>query len=169
MVIKKVIFIISLILLAGLSLASAYTPEQQITLEGTRISFQLGATYQQAQQGQNIAGYNALVDQWNTWVRTNFGEDVTLLMPSTAPNLLQPYVIGNSGSVPAMNTFQTVTFPRIVIPPPGDGGSEFPDESIWPSDFPREYGSVETPGNPPVGQPFSAPPVESQTQFPRVY
>jgi hypothetical protein len=55
-------FIITLILLAGISLASAYTPEQQTTIDGMRLSFQLGVAYQQAQQGQNIAEFNSLVD-----------------------------------------------------------------------------------------------------------
>lgn len=72
--------IISLILLAGLSLASAYTPEQQTTIDGVRLGFQLGVAYQQAQAGQNVAGFNALVDQYNAWVRQHFGEDANLLM-----------------------------------------------------------------------------------------
>ena len=76
----KGIIIFSLILSAAFSLASAYTPEQQATLDGMRLSFQLGAAYQQAQQGQNIAGFNALVDQYNAFIRTNFGEDPNLLM-----------------------------------------------------------------------------------------
>lgn len=73
-------FILSLILLAGLSLASAYTPEQQTTIDGIRLGFQLGVAYQQAQAGQNVAGFNALVDQYNAWVRQHFGEDANLLM-----------------------------------------------------------------------------------------
>jgi hypothetical protein len=76
--IKK--FIIFLILLAGLSLASAYTSEQQATLDGMRLSFQLGAAYQGASQGQNLAEFNALVDEYNSWIRQNFGEDPSLLM-----------------------------------------------------------------------------------------
>ncbi len=76
----KVIIIISLILIVGLSLASGYTPEQQTTLDGMRLSFQLGVAYQQTQLGQNIANYNALVDQYNTWVRQHFGEDPNLLV-----------------------------------------------------------------------------------------
>jgi hypothetical protein len=75
-----VIIIVSLILMAGLSLAFAYTPEQQTTLDGMRLSFQLGVAYQQARQGQNIAAYNTLVDQYNAWVRQYFGEDANLLM-----------------------------------------------------------------------------------------
>ncbi len=76
----KGIIIILLIFLAGLSLVSAYTPEQQTILEGMRLSFQLGMAHQQAQAGQNIDGYNILVDQYNAWVRQHFGEDPDLLV-----------------------------------------------------------------------------------------
>ncbi len=76
----KIIVIISLILLAGLPLASAYTSEQQAILEGIRLSFQLGAAYQGASQGQDYAKYNSLVDEYNTWIRKNFGEDPSLLV-----------------------------------------------------------------------------------------
>jgi hypothetical protein len=100
------------IILLGLLLVApcvvAYTPEQQTTLDGMRLSFQLGMAYQQASQGQNVAAYNALVDQYNAFIRTNFGEDANLLIPvGTAPNLQQPYVIGknvtNNGIVHAID------------------------------------------------------------------
>jgi hypothetical protein len=74
----KGIIVISLILLAGL--ANAYTPEQQVTMEGVRLSFQLGQAYEKAAQGQDVPAFNDLVDQWNTWVVKNFGNDTTLLM-----------------------------------------------------------------------------------------
>jgi len=77
----KYVILFSVILLAGLSLASAYTPEQQTAWEGMSLSFQLGRAYQQALMGQNIAGFNALVDQYNAFIRTNFGEDPNMLMP----------------------------------------------------------------------------------------
>jgi hypothetical protein len=98
---KKIM--VSLILLSFMVLfvvvspaSAAYTPEQQATLEGTRLSFQLGQAYQQAQQGQNIAGFNALVDQWNAWVAKNFGQDANLLMQKmTGPvDLSKPYMMG---------------------------------------------------------------------------
>jgi len=77
---------------------AAYTPEQQTTLDGMRLSFQLGVAYQQAQAGQNVAGFNALVDQYNAFVRTNFGEDPNLLATkmaeNSAVNLQKPYVLG---------------------------------------------------------------------------
>ena len=73
----KGITIISLILLAGL--ASAYTPEQQTTLDGMDLSYRLGMAYAIASQGQNVTEYNVLVDEYNAWIRQNFGEDASLL------------------------------------------------------------------------------------------
>ena len=73
----KGIIIISLILLAGL--ASAYTPEQQTTLDGMNLSFQLGIAYEKALQGQNAAEYNTLVDEYNAWLQLHFGENTSLL------------------------------------------------------------------------------------------
>ena len=59
----KGIIIISVILLAGL--ASAYTPEQQTTLDGMNLSFQLGIAYEKASQGQEVTEFNTLVDDYN--------------------------------------------------------------------------------------------------------
>lgn len=73
----KGIIIISLILLVGL--ASAYTPEQQTTLDGMNLSFQLGIAYEKALQGQNVAEYNTLVDEYNAWLQLHFGENTSLL------------------------------------------------------------------------------------------
>ncbi len=56
-------FVIFAILLVELSLASAYTAEQQTIIDSINLSFQLGRAYQQAQQGQNVAEFNLLVDQ----------------------------------------------------------------------------------------------------------
>ena len=84
-------------LLAAITLAAAYTPEQQTTVDGVRLSFQLGQAYEKAIQGQNIPAYNSLVDQWNAWVVKNFGEDTALLMAKiNAPvNLQKPYLASN--------------------------------------------------------------------------
>jgi hypothetical protein len=98
----KGIFIISLILLGVLSSASAYTSEQQTILEGMRLSFQIGAAYQKASQGQNVAQFNALVDEYNKFVGANFGEDSDLLMSkiniaaatSLNPVAIPPYLAG---------------------------------------------------------------------------
>jgi len=69
-----------LVLLLATPCIAAYTPEQQTTLDGLRLSFQLGIANEKASQGQNVAEFNTLVDQYNTWVRQNFGEDANLLM-----------------------------------------------------------------------------------------
>lgn len=87
---KTIIILISL--LAAISLAAAYTPEQQTTIDGLHLSFQLGQAYDKAVQGQNIPAFNALVDQWNAWVAKNFGNDTNLLMNKIAEpvNLQKP-------------------------------------------------------------------------------
>jgi hypothetical protein len=89
---KTIIILVSL--LAAVSLAAAYTPEQQTTVDGVRMSFQLGQLYDKAVQGQDVPAFNALVDQWNAWVVMNFGNDTTLLMAKmTAPvNMQKPYI-----------------------------------------------------------------------------
>jgi hypothetical protein len=86
----KGIIVISLILLAGL--ASAYTPEQQTTLDGMNLSFRLGIAYDKASQGQNVAEFNALVDEYNAWIRQHFGEDANLLMSK----LNEPTTVGTT-------------------------------------------------------------------------
>jgi hypothetical protein len=90
----KGIIVISLILLAGL--ASAYTPEQQTILEGMNLSFRLGIAYEKASQGQNVAEFNALVDEYNAWIRQHFGEDVSLLMSklNEPPIVITPSAVG---------------------------------------------------------------------------
>jgi hypothetical protein len=95
---KSLSFVLLGLLLAA-PCTAVYTPEQNTTLEGMRLSFQLGVAYQQAQTGQNIASFNALVDQYNTWIVEHFGNDANLLMPkmdSASANLLKPYVIGKN-------------------------------------------------------------------------
>ena len=53
---------ICLVLMAGL--ASGFTSEQQIMLDGMNLSYELGMAYEKALQGQNVAEYNALVDEY---------------------------------------------------------------------------------------------------------
>jgi len=72
----KVLTIASLILLAGL--ASAYTPEQQTTLDGMNLSFELGTAYEQALLGGTVSEYNALVDVYNAWIQKTFGNNTGL-------------------------------------------------------------------------------------------
>jgi hypothetical protein len=93
---KTIIILVSLF--AAISLAAAYTPEQQVTVDGVRLSFQLGQAYEKATQGQDVPAFNSLVDQWNAWVVKNFGNDTALLMAKiTAPiDLQKPYVAANN-------------------------------------------------------------------------
>jgi hypothetical protein len=72
----KVLTIASLILLAGL--ASAYTPEQQTTLDGMNLSFDLGMAYETALISGDMVEYNALVDVYNAWIQKTFGENTGL-------------------------------------------------------------------------------------------
>jgi len=94
----KTIIVILLSLIAAISLAAAYTPEQQVAIDGSRLSFQLGQAYEKFLQGGDASGFNALVDQWNAWVVKNFGQDANLLMQkATGPvNLQAPYILANN-------------------------------------------------------------------------
>ncbi|MDD4580049.1 MAG: hypothetical protein PHF80_05175 [Methanothrix sp.] len=93
---KTIIILVSL--LAAVSLAAAYTPEQQATIDGVRLSFQLGQAYEKAAQGQDIDAFNSLVEEWNSWVVTNFGNDATLIMKkmTTPVDLQKPYAAANN-------------------------------------------------------------------------
>ncbi len=97
----KGIIVVSLILLAGL--AYAYTPEQQTMLDGMNLSFKLGVAYDKASQGQNVAEYNALVDEYNAWIRQQFGEDASLFKSK----LNEPITSGTTSVIGA----ETVTNP----------------------------------------------------------
>ncbi len=57
----KAIYIICISLLAAISLAAAYTPEQQNMINGTQLSWKLATAY----AAQDTATFNTLVDQWN--------------------------------------------------------------------------------------------------------
>ncbi len=104
-----------LCLLAAVSLAAAYTPEQNTTIEGLRLSFQLGQAYDKAVQGQDVQKFNDLVEEWNAWVSNNFGNDASLIMDSmTVPaNLQKPVSASNntsaSGIVHEMDSTQKIT------------------------------------------------------------
>ncbi|HNX09631.1 MAG TPA: hypothetical protein PKL29_05910, partial [Methanothrix sp.] len=95
----KTIFILIGMLLA-VSFAAAYTPEQQVAIDGARLSFQLGMAFEKANQGQDIPAFNSLVDQWNAWVANNFGNDTTLLMKKmTVPaDSQKPYLSSNNST-----------------------------------------------------------------------
>jgi len=94
----KTIIVILLSLIAAISLASAYTLEQQTTIDGVRLSFKLGQAYEKVLRGESPTTFNALVDQWNAWVVKNFGQDPNLIMQKkTGPvNLQAPYILANN-------------------------------------------------------------------------
>ena len=99
----KLELIIFVSLLAAISLAAAYTPEQQVAIDGARLSYQIGQAYERISlQGGDVSGFNALVDQWNAWVAKNFGQDANLLMQKmTGPaNLQAPYILANNTTTP---------------------------------------------------------------------
>lgn len=129
----KGIIVISLIFLAGL--ASAYTPEQQTILEGMNLSFRLGIAYEKASQGQNVAEFNALVDEYNAWIRQHFGEDASLLMSklNEPPIVITPSVVG--GTRPLTNPFNSSSDlsqfgKRQVYAPPGFTDTRQTEEDI---------------------------------------
>ncbi|MCU0637136.1 MAG: hypothetical protein MUE87_00705 [Methanothrix sp.] len=100
---KTILILLSL--LAAVSLAAAYTTEQQNTVDGVKLSFKLGQAYEKATRGEDVAGFNTLVDQWNAWVVRSFGNDTSLLwekmtVPTAPVNLQTPYAasINNSTS-----------------------------------------------------------------------
>jgi hypothetical protein len=90
----KYILIAFVSLVASLSAASAYTDCQQAMYDGTRLSWQMATAY----ADQDVPAYNGLVDQWNAWVRANFGEDSNLLMQKMAGpvDLQKPYIAANN-------------------------------------------------------------------------
>jgi hypothetical protein len=98
----KGILVILVILLAGL--ASAYTPEQQTTLDGMNLSIQYGIAYDKAIQGQNVPEFNALVDEYNAWIRQHFGEDAGLLKSKMNETPITPIVSGNAYLAMPLNT-----------------------------------------------------------------
>ena len=86
-------FVIFVILVVELSLASAYAAEQQTIsdkptpipnpiYELANMSFQLGIAYQQALQSQDVTVFNSLVDQYNAWVRQHLSEGTDQLLMS---------------------------------------------------------------------------------------
>lgn len=93
---KTVMLLVSL--LAAVSLAAALTPEEQATVNGLQLSFELGAAYEKAVRGENVTAYNSLVDQWNAWVMTNLKNDTTLLREKVVVSVetLEPYIVENN-------------------------------------------------------------------------
>jgi hypothetical protein len=52
-------------------------------IDSMNLSFRLGMAHLEAQQVQNVEVFNALVDQYNSWIRRYLGEDKYLFMPKT--------------------------------------------------------------------------------------
>ena len=73
---KGMIWPICLLLLAGLG--CGMSSEQQVMLDGMNLSYELGMAYDKAIQGQNVAEYNALVDEYNAFILLHFGENTSL-------------------------------------------------------------------------------------------
>jgi len=90
----KAIYLILVSLLAVISLAAAYTSEQQNMINGTQLSWKMATAY----AAKDTATFNALTDQWNAWVYRNFGQDANLLMEKmNAPlDLTKPIAIRNN-------------------------------------------------------------------------
>jgi hypothetical protein len=84
--------------LVGLAVAVGYTDWQQGASEGLKMGFKMGQAYEQAQKGINVVGFNALVDEYNAWVREHFGEDPAMLMQKlNAPvDLTKPVLVANN-------------------------------------------------------------------------
>lgn len=84
--------------IAGLTMAADYTDQQKAVMQGLRLSYQLGEAHQKYTAGGDVSTFNALIDQWNSWVQTNFGQDPNLLMQKvTGPaDLSKPYLLANN-------------------------------------------------------------------------
>jgi hypothetical protein len=94
---NKMVYISILLCLAGLAVAAEYTDWQKGAAEGLKKGFEMGQAYQLALEGKDIDGFNAKVDQYNAWVKANFGEDPAMLMNKMdAPiDLSKPVLITN--------------------------------------------------------------------------
>lgn len=107
---KTILILLSL--LAAVSLASAYTPEELTsTKNGVQLSFKLGQAYEKANQGVDVAGFNALVDQWNAWVMGTFGNDADLIknkmpVPVAPINYQKPYLAPGNNTTDSMRGHQ---------------------------------------------------------------
>lgn len=84
--------------IAGLTTAADYTDQQKAVMQGLRLSYQLGEAHQKYLTGGDVTAFNALIDQWNSWVQTNFGQDQNLLMQKVAGpvDLSKPYLLANN-------------------------------------------------------------------------
>jgi len=95
---NKMMYIAVFLCLAGLAVAAEYNDWQNGAIDGFKKGFEMGQAYQLALDGKDISGFNAKVDEYNTWVRANFGEDPQMLMQKmTAPiDLSKPVLVTNN-------------------------------------------------------------------------
>jgi len=91
-------YIVIFLCLVSLAMAAGYTDWQQGASEGLKMGFKMGQAYEQAQNGINVASFNALVDEYNAWIREHFGEEPTMLMQKlNAPiDLSKPVLVANN-------------------------------------------------------------------------
>jgi hypothetical protein len=94
----KMKYIAIFLCLVGLAMAVGYTDWQQGASEGLKMGFKMGQAYEQAQNGINVDGFNALVDEYNAWIREHFGEDPMMLMQKivTPVDLSKPVLVANN-------------------------------------------------------------------------
>ncbi len=60
--------------------ASEYTPWQQGVIQGLGLGLFMGRVLTLASQQNNVTGFNAEVDRFNSWIQQNIGNDPKLLM-----------------------------------------------------------------------------------------
>lgn len=97
---SKMVYISIFLCLAGLAVAAEYTDWQNGAAEGFKKGFEMGQAYQLALDGKDINAFNAKVEEYNAWVRANFGEDTNMLMQKMdAPvDLSKPVITNNTTS-----------------------------------------------------------------------
>ena len=86
------IFIISVVVLAAISLVSAYNSTQEAMIQGARLSWDLA----KADTSGETTTFNTVAAQWNAWVRQWFGNDSNLLVGSKPIDLTKPVLIANN-------------------------------------------------------------------------
>lgn len=93
-----ILFIICVSFLVPLSCAAAQPSDPAI--QGYRLSFMLGQEYQKVtNEGGGVDAYNALVSQWNAFVRATYGNDTNMEfkpMGGENANLQKPIAIGKN-------------------------------------------------------------------------
>ena len=95
-ILKSILFALMAVALIAFSTAQGYDATQQAMINGTTLSWKMATAY----AAQDIPTFNALAEQWNAWVRQQFGEDPNLLMQKmTGPvDLTKPYILANNTS-----------------------------------------------------------------------